>query len=419
MRVKRYVADTMSDALQQIRGELGKDAIILNTKPIKVGGFLGLFSKKKIEVIAAIDQSDKPAAAAKQPPVKKQPDRYAELENPIFPPVLAKEEANSAENTNHTMKTGSYSQQQAKKEIKEIGRDTKEVSKLSREIEEMKGMFWKLMMTEGSQGHLPPALLAISQRLAAQEVHEKIIMSVMERVLEELEPEDLQDDKKVYSKVKDHLYSLLVRSPGYAEPIGQTIRFVQLIGPTGVGKTTTLAKLAAENVIEHGKRVGMMTSDTYRIAAVEQLKTYANILNIPLKVVYSPDELAPSLERLSDCDLVFLDTAGRNYKNREFVEEINRFLYKDKQSLTFLVVSLTSKYQDIEAILHSFESVHIDKVIFTKSDETSTYGTVLNLVVNYGLSLSYITTGQNVPDDIEIASPERVISMLVGDGANE
>jgi flagellar biosynthesis protein FlhF len=409
MRVKRYVADTMSDALQQIRGELGKDAIILNTKPIKTGGFLGLFTKKKIEVIAAIDQNDKPASAAKQPPLKKQPDRYSELETPIFPPVLAKEESKNPQQPNIPFETASYSQPQTKKEV----------TQLSKEIEEMKGMFWKLMMTEGTQSHLPPALLAVSQRLADQEVQEKIIMSIMERVLEQLGPEDLHDDKKVYGKVKDHLHNLLVRSPGYAEPIGQTIRFVQLIGPTGVGKTTTLAKLAAENVIEHGKRVGMMTSDTYRIAAVEQLKTYANILNIPLKVIYSPDELAPALERLSDCDLVFLDTAGRNYKNREFVEEINRFLYKDKHSLTFLVVSLTSKYRDIEDIINSFSGVHIDKVIFTKSDETSTYGTVLNLVVNHGLSLSYFTTGQNVPDDIEIATPEMVISMLVGDGAHE
>ncbi|WP_027414612.1 flagellar biosynthesis protein FlhF [Aneurinibacillus terranovensis] len=424
MRVKRYVVDSMSDALQKIRVDLGKDAVILNTKPVKTGGFLGLFAKKQIEVIAAIDQNEKKEPAKTRVLVTaKPPKSRAELDAPIFPPVLTKEQEKTEKES--VMSAGAagaaavYPQRPFPAEKKQAETQENKAGDLSKELQDMRNVFWKLMMSDAKDSRLPPVLTAITKQLADQEVEEKIIASIVEHVFDKLAPHELQDERKVRDCVKEQLHSLLTKKPGHLQPLKPSTRFVHIIGPTGVGKTTTLAKLAAENVLEQGRKVGMMTSDTYRIAAVEQLKTYANILNLPLKVIYSPEELAVSVERLSDCDLIFLDTAGRNYRNKEYVEEINKLLYTELPSETFLVVSLTAKYRDIEAIVQSFSGIRIDKVIFTKVDETSTYGSILNLVATYDLALSYLTTGQNVPDDIEAAAPEKVVSLLLGDDAHE
>ncbi|WP_304415448.1 hypothetical protein [Brevibacillus aydinogluensis] len=182
-----------------------------------------------------------------------------------------------------------------------------------------------------------------------------------------------------------------------------------------MGKTTTIAKLAADSMLKDKRRIGFITADTYRIAAVEQLKTYANILNVPLEVIFSPKEIVQAKERLSGCDLIFVDTAGRNFRNDEYVQGIRELLRHDADCLNFLVLSLTAKYSDIKAIIRNFDDVPVSRVIFTKADETEAYGAMLNVAYETGLPFSYITTGQNVPDDIVAATPALVANMIMGD----
>jgi flagellar biosynthesis protein FlhF len=191
---------------------------------------------------------------------------------------------------------------------------------------------------------------------------------------------------------------------------------VYIAGPTGVGKTTTIAKLAAEQLFKQGRKVGLITSDTYRISAVEQLRTYAAILNIPLEVVQSPGDLQRALFRLESCDLVLMDTAGRNYRNEMLVAELQSLLAKELKSETFLVLSMTSKSRDMKTIAEHFGRYQLDKVIFTKLDETGSYGPLFNVLNDFPLQLSYLTNGQNVPDDLLMASKELLTGMLLGTG---
>ena len=200
-------------------------------------------------------------------------------------------------------------------------------------------------------------------------------------------------------------------------PIAKESRIVALVGPTGVGKTTTVAKLAALNVLAGSRKVGLLTMDTFRIAAVEQLRTYANILNVPLQVVYHRDEVGAALERLADRDLILVDTAGRNFRLDTHVEELQGLLGMIPVDETFLVLSLTGKLEDLDVIAEAFGNLPVDKFLFTKLDETASYGAILELLWTHRKPLSYLTTGQNVPDDIEVASVERLVRLIFGGAA--
>jgi flagellar biosynthesis protein FlhF len=201
--------------------------------------------------------------------------------------------------------------------------------------------------------------------------------------------------------------------------IGADTKVVHFVGPTGVGKTTTIAKLAAEQVLKHHRKVGFITSDTYRIAAVEQLKTYATILNIPLEVVFSPQDLNKAFQQLKDRDVIFMDTAGRNFRNEMYVSELHALMQSKGKSETFLVLSLTTKYKDMKAITDNFSKFNLDKVLFTKMDETDSYGSIVNLLHDFPLKLSYVTNGQNVPDDITVADEQAIIGLIMGAARDE
>jgi flagellar biosynthesis protein FlhF len=191
-------------------------------------------------------------------------------------------------------------------------------------------------------------------------------------------------------------------------------RLISLIGPTGVGKTTTLAKLAAKAVIEQSQKVAFITVDTYRIAAIEQLKTYAGILNAPVEVVYTSEDFKQALEKLKDCDRIFIDTAGRNYREDHYVEELTALLPLDQSIAVYLVMSATSKDEDMTVILNQFKRVHLKGMILTKLDETASIGSLLNLLLHHpDQTLSFVTNGQDVPDDIEKASADKLTSQLL------
>ncbi|GGI94612.1 flagellar biosynthesis protein FlhF [Alicyclobacillus cellulosilyticus] len=197
------------------------------------------------------------------------------------------------------------------------------------------------------------------------------------------------------------------------QPISPQSRLVAFVGPTGVGKTTTVAKLAALHVLSGERKVGLITTDTYRIAAVEQLRTYADILGVPLAVVYRPEDLPSALAQMDDRDLIFIDTAGRNYHLDAYIREAEAWLRAVPIDETFLVLAATGKPQDLDAVARKFAALPVDKFVFTKMDETATYGAILDLVLNHRKPVSYITTGQNVPDDIEVASFEKILKLIL------
>ncbi|MCS7461878.1 flagellar biosynthesis protein FlhF [Paenibacillus doosanensis] len=453
MRVKRYVVDSMPDALQKIRTDLGKDAVILNTKEIRSGGFLGMFAKKKIEVIAATDAgaassaggfsepklaSAKPAAAkaamiypdaaaAYSRPVKAVPsvpaakpghaaaDQAAVLSFPEVPDVLVPSSAQPAPAPVPRAAAAVRSQEPASDAASgNRGQD----DLLLQEMKQMKEYMYKLSVQGSGQAQLDPALEQIQQRLLQQEVDPELVQRIVAAASEEAAADEAGiTELGVRRSVKRQLLELFPDKGG--KPLSPGTQIAHFVGPTGVGKTTTIAKLAAEQVLKYQRKVGFITSDTYRIAAVEQLKTYATILNVPLEVVFSPQDLPKAFEQLKDCDIIFMDTAGRNFRNEMYVSELNSLLQSGGRSETYLVLSMTTKYKDMKAITDNFSKFKLDKVLFTKLDETDSFGGVINLVHDFQLQLSYVTNGQSVPDDIFTWEERQIVDLILGDDGNE
>lgn len=194
-------------------------------------------------------------------------------------------------------------------------------------------------------------------------------------------------------------------------------RIVALVGPTGVGKTTTVAKLAAGFRIEARRRVGLLTIDTFRIAAVQQLKAYAEIMDLPMEVVEKPDQMRPALDRLGNVDLVLIDTAGRSPRSDARIDQLVELLRSAQPDETHLVLSATSSATSIQSILTGFAPVRPTAGILTKLDEAPYMAGVLSAIVATdrfpGIPLSYTTNGQQVPDDIATANAESLLSRLL------
>ena len=190
---------------------------------------------------------------------------------------------------------------------------------------------------------------------------------------------------------------------------------VVLVGPTGVGKTTTIAKLAGRLALVEKKKVGLITIDTYRIGAIEQLKTYAEIMNIPFKVVITIKEMEDAIESMSDCDVVLIDTTGRSSKNTMQISELRAFVQKAEPDYVNMVISATTKNKDIKSILKGYSELEYGSVIITKLDETTVYGSIYNISRNANKPVSFITTGQNVPDDIKVSTKEELTRFILGE----
>jgi flagellar biosynthesis protein FlhF len=264
----------------------------------------------------------------------------------------------------------------------------------------------------------PLAIQALYSRLVQQEVEAELIDRLIDAVNEKLagNPE-LLNPQDIWIIARGLLNEWL--APQANHTINHSARIVHFVGPTGVGKTTTIAKLAAGQSIKFGRQIGLITSDTYRIAAVDQLRTYANILNVPMEVVFSPMDLPKAYKQLEDRELIYMDTAGRNFRNELHVSEVNSLLQSNEQSETVLVLSLTGKTKDMMAVADNFVKYGVSKVLFTKLDETSVYGAIFNLALLYELKPVFIASGQTVPDDIGPFDAERYIDALLGAPADE
>lgn len=279
------------------------------------------------------------------------------------------------------------------------------------EIKQMKEMLHRLSRQPQWSAPFPEPFALLEERLLEQEVEPDLARLLIIRSVENIGNAKPPDYAEAKERVKAEIRAIV--SPGRVEIVRPESRIVHLVGPTGVGKTTTIAKLAAEQVLKHRRKVGFITSDTYRIAAVEQLRTYANILNVPMEVVFSHHELQRAFRQLADCDIIFMDTAGRNFRNEMYVSELNSLLAGGDDSETCLVLSMTMRYKDMHAIVERFTRFKVDKLLFTKQDETETYGAVLNLLHEFPLKVSYVANGQNVPDDIAPFDVESWLNLLL------
>lgn len=381
MKIKKYVGADFQEAIQKAKKEMGQDAIILHTRHIKKGGFLGFFARAQVEITVAMDES-----------LQVDRDRRRGMSAAAAP-----ENKSSTGNT-PTAKTSELVQEML--QMKEIMSDIK--SKMN-EVGSIRGIsdrvqdFYHRLVENNVDGQIALKIASsVESRLPGNKstdpawVEEVCTRTLQEYIMDIQKPSVLPEKKGV---------------------------IVVLVGPTGVGKTTTIAKLAANMAFLENKQVAMITLDTYRIAAAEQLRTYAEIIGVPLKVVFTTADLEESILQFKDKDVIFIDTAGRSPFNAEHMEELRQFINIAQPDETVLVLSVTTSTRELIDIYEKFGSMNIDRLIFTKLDETRHYGQILNTIDEIRLPIAYFTNGQNVPDDIETPDPIRFAQMLMGKDA--
>jgi len=374
MKVKKFYGVDNYDVISKVKDELGSNAVILHQRKIKPKGLLGFLKKSIVEVVAAIE------------------------ENEITTTVI---------NTANVAKT----QELDLKQRIALKSNEKE---LTREINDIKAMLGTVV-NQMQNINLSKTNHNLDDRkdswiyniLRENEIDEELINELLDKCDLNVNSVEMND--------KDTIKNILTQiiPPNINNNIDPKSKVVFFIGPTGVGKTTTIAKIAASYSLEKGLSVGLISADTYRIAAVEQLRIYSEILNIPLEVIYSPNEIHDALDRLRSKDIIMIDTAGRSHKNNEHVEELSVLLDEIKNQCVYLVISSTTKNSDIKDILETYSFIHDYKIIFTKLDEVSTYGPILNIAMREPECISYVTTGQSVPDDIEVLTSNKILDMLL------
>lgn len=409
MQIKKFQAKTEAEAMQQVKEELGKDAVVMNVRTIKPKGIYRLFKKSMIEVTAAIEDNRSYNSG------EEMLAKLQEIQNSNEKETVAK--TSEKENLNRKDKTP---EENGNKQIEDKLNSLQELleKQMQLKLEEEKAQHQEEKMLEEKSepedtNQNDACIQLIYSQLVANEVDSKFAETIINEIKNNLSKDAALDNvlASIYQKIILKLGQPKTIQIGETEP-----KFIFFVGPTGVGKTTTIAKIASELKVQKKNKIALITSDTYRIAAVEQLRTYANILGVPLKVVYSEEEMKTAREEFGEYDLVLVDTAGRSHKSREQKDDLERLLraIPKEERDTYLVLSATTKYRDLLSIADVYSDITKYNIVFTKLDETSCIGNILNIRMHTGAELSYATSGQNVPEDIEIINPQNIAKQLLG-----
>ncbi|GEK32545.1 flagellar biosynthesis protein FlhF [Kurthia sibirica] len=370
MKMKKYIANTMPEAMAFIRKDFGDDSIIISSKVVYSRGFLGMFKKKQFEVVVGIEQQE---TADTRPDIKS---------SAVVMPKMMND-------------TPDYTQQNA--EIK-------------KQLDELRSIMKSVNTQQQQLRAIPSEMQAIVTLMKKQELNEELIAEICDELFVIMQNNTECTESTLMIAAQEALFRKLSKLPMGGITFEQ--KFVNVLGPTGVGKTTTIAKMAARAVLEKKKKVAFITTDTYRIGAIEQLKTYANLLQAPVEVVYTSEDYKRAIQQFSGHDLVLIDTAGRNYKETKFVEDLEQLIDVKSNVQNFLVLSLTAKEQDMAAIIEQFSTFTIEQFVFTKMDETNTIGSMINLMVKYNKGLAYYTDGQEVPENIAEGSVAQLVELF-------
>ena len=384
MIIKKFEAETETQAILKAREELGEKAIVMNIKTTKPKGLFSFLRKTVVEVTAAIDENGQNMSSTATIDL----EQLKAALNEEKTPSAIEEKLNSLTQLISTQISSNQETEEKKKESKKPAKEKKED-------------FWD------------KSLQLIYEQLVRNEVDPVYAKQMIYEVTKKGD-KDIQLDN-----ILSAVYQRIVLNLGEMETIqfqGKKPKIVFFIGPTGVGKTTTLAKIASKHKLENNAKIAMITADTYRIAAVEQLKIYANILSVPVEVIYEVNELKDNIEKFNQYDLILVDTAGRSHKNLEQCQDVKDLIssVSEYEKEVYLVLSATTKYKDMQKIVDTYSDIPGCRLIFTKLDETSAYGNILNMKLKTDLALSYTTYGQDVPDDICIMDSQMIAKQLLG-----
>lgn len=408
MIIKKFQGKTEDEAVEIAKKELGNNVVVMNVRSVKPKGLFSFLRPQLAEVTVALEEEPDrviPAPVKKEEPKETASGAAAEEKYQSLTDALARETQKAAENSVIEEKLDNLhillEQQLQKPEESKEGKE-KEAEAENEEGPDEIERFMKLLYNT----------------MLENEVNEKYANQIIDEMRKMNKPNMPFDYAlaNVYQKM-----ILKFGKAGEITPAEKGPKVVFFVGSTGVGKTTTIAKIASKFSVEGGKKVALLTADTYRIAAAEQLRTYANILEVPFRVIYSTEEVEQALKDFKDYDFIMVDTAGHSHHNEPQKETMKDFIHSvdgivDKE--VFLVLSATTKYRDLLSIADAYTAMTEYKLIFTKLDETTTLGNLLNIKLYTGAELAYVTYGQNVPDDIETFNPQKTVKQLLGGRKN-
>jgi len=446
----------MPAVLAQVKQALGTDAVILHTRAFKRGGFLGFGAKMIVEVTAATGSNigrgprqQRPTPVAQRSATSRNESRAPGPSDSMMAGDLIRRTYLAAQAELKQSSPGGSSTATlaapaprpaapiapAPRQPAPIMRPRVNTSSdLADEVRVVKRMVAKMVRSQREhvavrgKGKASPAALAPDMpdklydqyvSLLQQEVADELAEEVMQQVRAALKPEELEDEARVKKAVFQAISKLVPLDAAASDavrPADGRPMTIALIGPTGVGKTTTIAKLAANFKLREKKKVGLITIDTYRIAAVDQLRTYANIIGVPLHVISNPADMAEALRQCEKCDVVLIDTAGRSQRDDPKLDQLNQYIIAADPHEVHLVLSSTCTQSAMFDVIERFSQVRVDRIIFTKLDEAVTFGVLFNVARKVNKRLSYLTTGQEVPHQIEVGRSNRLAALVLGEG---
>ncbi len=400
MEIKTFKAKTMRDALELVRRELGPAAAVLHTREVNGGPIGRLVFGRRYEV----------AASATVNVPSRLPVEVVREAAPVLDYSLGGEVETFFESDRFGVADDAKGIDDYRARYRDDFR-----RQVAGQLDELHAMVEKLCDHAASApAHdLPEAVFRAFTDLIEAEVDESIAREWIEEIRRDGEGRILADPALVKVRVVEMLENEIKVAGPIVTEAGKC-RVVALVGPTGVGKTTTIAKLAANYRLREKRRVGLITVDTYRVAAVEQLRTYADIIDLPMEVVATPREMRDAVARMSHLDLVLMDTAGRSPRDEVKIQELKSMLGEAEPDEVHLVLSSAAGAKNLVSTAEKFADVGTTAIVLTKLDEAHSLGHLVSLVRNCPLPVSYLTDGQNVPDDIQVAARGEMAERLLG-----
>ncbi|OGG55618.1 MAG: flagellar biosynthesis protein FlhF [Candidatus Handelsmanbacteria bacterium RIFCSPLOWO2_12_FULL_64_10] len=396
MKIKKYIADSMPEALQKVKDDLGPRAVLLNTRQLKKDGALGLLSKRKVEITAALDDAP--------PPAQKAPAQAAAASTPAQPPARPPARQTSSEDLRPAERP-TDPRSPTPDPRREGPGETAWADRLSKEIRDLKESLRTLTQAQNHRAGrlpLPGELRGLSRRLEHAGFEEAVISSAVERLLVEPGPGGFEDREKLERQAARLLTHAL--PPPAATAVKEGLRTVAaFVGASGVGKTTAAAKIAAEFALRSQARVCLVAADVERVGGLDQMRALAGMIGVPLEVVYTPEEMSKVIRGRRDVDLILIDTAGIGPREQDKLKALQEILREAAPNETHLILSAATSAPQMADTAEAFQAIGVNRLLFTKLDETTRLGGVLTMASRSNLPLSYLTDGRSVPGDIRPA----------------
>ncbi len=415
MIIKKFTAKTEEEAVAAAKKELGEGIVIMNVKQTKAKGLFAAFKPKLTEVTVALE-----AEPVKAPKRDNGLQGVQSVDKTDAGMDVDKTQDNKAEsNKNHILSKQNAIEQKLDSLQTLLENQLKQSDSAEKPEETESAGHGEPVQEETAAENAPDAeqekfIRLLYNTMIDNEVSEKYANQILEDVEKNRKPNMPID------YILANIYQKMILKFGKSEgivPSEKGPRVIMFVGPTGVGKTTTIAKLASNYVVNEKKKIALLTTDTYRIAAAEQLNTYAQILEVPFRVIYTAEEIRGALEDFKEYDYIFVDTAGHSHRNEELLNTAKQNLEAMRERVdvqVYLVLSATTKYRDLIKIVEQYKEVTNYQLIFTKLDETDAVGNLLNIKLYADTPIAYITCGQNVPNDIEQFNPQKTVKQLLG-----